>query len=518
MRFFKARKILTQVMVISAAAVLGIATIAAANYASHATNEGAFRRQEEIAAISRSIAQIADAFTRARQTEKDFLLRPEISQLQKYRAVQQQLKSEFQDLRKLVFEPSTLATIDQAEQAFEGYVAAFDEIITLHQEIGLKIGEGLRGNLDKAIKKVEGVVATVALGFVVAPAISRPLRQMTGAMTTLASGDLRVGIPAKDYRNEIGEMAAALQVFKDSLAEAARLREEQDLAQQRQMQRGQRLEEAVKNFDSVIGEVVEAVEAATLRLKGTALSLSSAAEQASKQSGAVTNAAQEMTQNIQTVASAAEELSSSITEIGHQVSESAKIVGNAVLKAEDTNGRVKGLADAAQKIGAVVTLINDIAGQTNLLALNATIEAARAGEAGKGFAVVAGEVKNLATQTARATEEIGEQVQAIQESSGNSAEAIHSITQIIRHANEIATSIASAVEEQGAATQEISRNVQQAATGTASVSANIAGVTQASRQTSVSSAEVLGAVENLSQSGGRLKQEVQAFLDIVREI
>ena len=198
------------------------------------------------------------------------------------------------------------------------------------------------------------------------------------------------------------------------------------------------------------------------------------------------------------------------------VTESSRIVAGAVTQAEDTNAKVKGLAEAAQKIGEVVTLINEIASQTNLLALNATIEAARAGEAGKGFAVVASEVKNLATQTGRATEEIAGQVKAIQDSTESAAQAIHAISVTINRVNEISTAIASAVEEQGAATQEISRNVQEASTGTAEVSTNITGVTQASQQTSAGSTQVLASASELASNGERLKKEVDTFLHTVR--
>jgi methyl-accepting chemotaxis protein len=216
------------------------------------------------------------------------------------------------------------------------------------------------------------------------------------------------------------------------------------------------------------------------------------------------------------VASATEELSASIGEITNQVTESTRIVGDAVHQANDTNSKVQGLAQAAEKIGEVVRLINDIAGQTNLLALNATIEAARAGEAGKGFAVVASEVKTLATQTAKATEEIAAQVRAIQEATASSAEAIGSITKTISRVSEISTTIASAVEEQGAATQEISRNVQQAAQGTQEVSSNIGAVTSAAQQTGSAANEVLQSASELSRNGEMLKSQVEEFLRTVR--
>ncbi|TDQ80899.1 methyl-accepting chemotaxis protein [Dongia mobilis] len=387
--------------------------------------------------------------------------------------------------------------------------------------------ERLRSDLSDTIVTTEIVIVVIALsGFalgivvslLVAGGIARPVVMMADVMKKLGDGDREIGVPATANRDEIGEMARSVQVFKEGLIEAERLRTIQEAEQRRQVERGKKMEAAVAEFDKVIGEVVGVVSAAATELQATAQSLSATAEETAQQSNAVAAASEQMTQNVQTVASATEELSASIREINHQVSESTRIVGAAVEQAEDTNAKVNGLAAAAQKIGEVVTLINEIASQTNLLALNATIEAARAGEAGKGFAVVASEVKNLATQTARATDEIAAQVKAIQDSTEGSAKAIVSITQTINRVNEISTGIASAVEEQGAATAEISRNVQQAAAGTAEVTSNIIGVTQASQQTSAGSSQVLSAASELSENGVRLKREVESFLQTVRSL
>ena len=365
------------------------------------------------------------------------------------------------------------------------------------------------------ISAVAMVLGTL-IGFVIARGITRPIGDMTSAMGVLAAGDVTVEIPAQGLKDEIGSMAAAVQVFKVNMIEnrAAAAREQAEQA--RQIERAKVIETAVTDFERVITEIVTSTSSAATQLQSTAQSLSATAEQTSQQSNAVAAAAEEMTQNVQTVASATEELSSSIREISNQVTESTRIVGTAVTQADDTNGKVKMLAEAAQKIGAVVTLINEIADQTNLLALNATIEAARAGEAGKGFAVVASEVKNLATQTAKATDEIAGQVRAIQDATSSSAQAIDAIAQTIGRVNEISTAIASAVEEQGAATQEISRNVQEASTGTAEVSSNISGVTQASQQTSAGSTQVLSAASELAKNGEMLKREVDTFLATVR--
>ncbi len=342
------------------------------------------------------------------------------------------------------------------------------------------------------------------------------LARVTQAMTAIAGGDLAVAVPHADRRDDIGVMAKSLQIFKDGMIEAEKMRAAQAAEQQRQIERGRRIEAAVLKFEQAVGAVVSTVGSSSAELQSTAQGMATMAEETSRQSVAVATASEEATQNVQMVASSTEELSASIREIGQQVSESSRIVGQAVDQVTETDSRVRGLAGAAQKIGEVVKLINDIASQTNLLALNATIEAARSGEAGKGFAVVAAEVKALATQTARATEEIASQITAIQGATQTSAASIQAITQTIRRVNEVSTTIASAVEEQGAATQEISRSVQQAANGTTAVSGNISTVTQAARSTGEAASRVLRAAVDLARNGTLLRAEFDSFLRAVR--
>ena len=359
----------------------------------------------------------------------------------------------------------------------------------------------------------------VTLTFVifVVRSITQPVSAMAGAMNLLANGELQTEIPAQGRSNEIGQMAKAVQMFKDNALRnkelEAKAEEEKRKAEE---DKREMMMQTASDFEASVGAVVDSVAHAAHDMQESATSLSSTAEQTSQQAANVASASEEASSNVQTVASAAEELSSSISEISRQVAQSTQIAGAAVAEVDGANQKVQGLADAANKIGEVVALITDIADQTNLLALNATIEAARAGEAGKGFAVVASEVKNLANQTAKATEEISSQIGGIQGATQEAVAAIGSIGGTIAQMNEIASAIAAAVEEQGAATQEIARNVEQAASGTHQVSSNITMVNQAADQTGSSAQHMLTSANELSDQAKALRQEVDTFLINIR--
>ncbi len=354
-------------------------------------------------------------------------------------------------------------------------------------------------------------------GFLFSRGITSPLSEMTRAMGFLAEGDLETDVPALGRGDEIGKMAATVQVFKENAIRVKQMEvEKEESARRSEAEKHGLMMAMADDLEASVGGVIAAVSAASTEMQSSAQSMASTAEHTSTQSTEVAAAAELASANVQTVATAAEELSSSIGEISRQVSQSSEIASNAVKEAERTNKMVLGLADSAQKIGDVVELITDIAEQTNLLALNATIEAARAGDAGKGFAVVASEVKNLANQTARATEEISSQIGGIQSATIEAVGAIQGIGGTIGEINGIASTIAAAVEEQGAATGEIARNVEQAATGTQTVTSNIAGVTTAAGETGQAAGEILSATGELSQQSELLKAEVDKFLEQIR--
>ena len=343
-----------------------------------------------------------------------------------------------------------------------------------------------------------------------------PLGRIADVIGKLAAGQHEVEIPATGRDDEIGQVAGSLQHFKDSLLAKKAADEAAAVEADAKLRRSQRMDQIARDFEAMIGDVINTVSSASSELEVSAGTLTSAADQSEKVTATVAAASEQASTNVQTVAAAAEEMASSVDEISRQVQDSARIAGEAVQQAGRTNDHVGELARAAGRIGDVVELISQIAGQTNLLALNATIEAARAGEAGRGFAVVASEVKALAEQTAKATGEISQQITGIQSATEESVGAIKAIGDTITRMSEIASAIASAVEEQGAATREISRNVQQAARGTQQVSASIVDVQRGASRTGSASSNVLASAKSLSGESSHLKTEVGKFLDAIR--
>ena len=373
-------------------------------------------------------------------------------------------------------------------------------------------------SLTKALTIV-AVILTVTAGIVLmsARAISHGVATTTATMRSLAEGETELNVPFQDLRNEIGEMARAVEVFRINAVEKIALEQQQKEANARaEAEKKAAMLTLADQFQAEVGEIVQSVSSAATEMQSTSQSMSDIASEASNQANIVSTAATDASSNVATVAAASEELGNSIGEISRQMTVQTGAAEEAVSAAALSDTEIKGLADRVESIGDVVNLITNIAEQTNLLALNATIEAARAGDAGKGFAVVASEVKSLANQTGKATEEIASQIQSVQDQTGRAVSAIADINAKIDRIREISTSVAAAIEEQNAAATEIGRNTQQASAGTEEVTSSIAGVRSASDQTGESAGNVLAASAELAQQSERLSAQVTSFLDRVR--
>jgi methyl-accepting chemotaxis protein len=370
------------------------------------------------------------------------------------------------------------------------------------------------------ITLVSGIlVVMVMIGSAVFSAmnIGRPIRRIGEVLLRLADGDKAVDVPYAQRGDEVGDAARAARTFKDNLIRLEQMEAERAEVERRATaERQAEMRRMADEFQAAVGGIVDTVSSASSQLESAATTLTGNATTTQELSNVVSSASEEASANVQSVAAATEELTGSVSEISRQVQESSRIAADAVSQAERTDSRIAALSQAASRIGDVVKLITAIAEQTNLLALNATIEAARAGEAGKGFAVVASEVKTLASQTAKATDEIGAQISAMQGATQESVAAIKEIGATIGRMSEISSTIAAAVEEQGASTQEIARNVHNAAQGTAQVAANIGDVKRGAGETGAASSQVLTAARSLSSESHHLKAEVEKFLATVR--
>lgn len=455
------------------------------------------------------------------------------------------------DLVKAIETRAGQDAFTKLDDVIDEYGEGMDESLVAYEKLAAADASAAVEQMRKSIgiadmgSIVTYVVALVVLMgslWVVGRGIVSGVQGMTQAMSRLANGDLEVEIPAQDQRDEIGEMAQAVNIFKENAIETTRLNEEskrlneeaeasrkqKEEADRRQAEeraeaeirqaeeKRQNMLEFADTLETRVGAIVDSVAAAATEMRATAEGMSSSAAQASDKSQTVASASQQATHNAQTVASAAEELSSSITEISQQVGHSARISDNAVDEVGKTQGHIEKLAKEAEEIGDIISMITDIAEQTNLLALNATIEAARAGEAGKGFAVVASEVGNLASQTSKATDQISGKISGIQGSTKSTVDSVKGVGSIIAELQSIASGISAAVEEQSAATKEISQSIGNAARSNTEVSENIVGVTEAVSETGQSASSVLEAASELSVQAENLRSEVKSFVQQIR--
>ncbi|GEO36080.1 chemotaxis protein [Skermanella aerolata] len=411
--------------------------------------------------------------------------------------------------------------LNESRNAFREMKKQAEDLVRVTIAAGQAVGDASSAIYSVTWKMIVGALVLALLlcsvaGLFLVSSISRPIKALCETMRLLAKGRLDVTVAGTGRRDEIGQMATAVQVFKEGLESARDMQAAQAAEQEAKELRAVRVEDLIRQFETQTVAVLGGVTSAARQLDDTAQSMSAVADLTMRQSTASAAAAEQTSANVQTVASATEEMTATLHSISQQVSKSSTVATSAVAEASQTNDTVRGLSDAAQRIGEVIGLIQTIAEQTNLLALNATIEAARAGEAGKGFAVVASEVKSLANQTARATEDITTQVAGMREATGGAVNAIQGIGKTISSIHEIATSIAGAVEEQNAVTHEIARNVQQAAQGTQEVSANLSEVSQAATQTGAAAGQVLGAAKELGKQAITLREEIERFLSGIR--
>jgi methyl-accepting chemotaxis protein len=491
-----------------------------------ALREGRAGNQDAKAQVEQDTADHIKNFEEHVEANKSIDLPPEARAA--LAAVEAPLKVYIDAAREIV----DLAFVDnyKANQNFPAFLEKFEDLEgkmgTTSDAIEASAA-AIKASVDSEIKRIFIALFVVIVGAVAAVggvltltarSVVKPIRAMTETMTGMAAGDINVDIPGQGRKDEVGAMAAALGVLKENSIRAQHLTEERSRQHKEETARSEALERLCREFENEVSQVLQQVGASLHDMEQAVSSMARSAEQTAGEAGHANAASAQTASSVDSVANATGELSTTITEITRQVAQSNQIAGEAATQARQTNEQIKGLATAADKVGAIVQLINAIAGQTNLLALNATIEAARAGEAGKGFAVVASEVKNLASQTAKATEEIASHVGAIQNETNRSVTAIQGVAAIIEQINQITSAVAAAVEQQGAATQEIVRSVDQASGGTREVTQSIntvVGAAGESRNAATRLTEVTGALSTQSQS---LKTGVERFLSKMKAV
>ncbi|MBT5498642.1 MAG: methyl-accepting chemotaxis protein [Alphaproteobacteria bacterium] len=477
------------------------------------------QKQEYGAKISKEFELFQNSLDRMAShlhTERERELHVELTELRAtYHDIYEKIRHDEEEIARLMDEemPKFSAIIIKDTEQLENEAAEHEHEVSVRalKEIALAEAElPIIGGI--------GTVLGFILAFSIARGISQPVRSTTGVMDALTHGNLSVDAPAQDRGDEIGEMARAVQIFKDNMIQNEKMRAEQERSQAERIQRAETVDTILRDFEHRAGGMMESVSGASEEIRNTSLEGSLSQNEAGGKSFEVALASERTVDNINNAAAAAEELSASINEIAGQVSDSTNMAADAVSETEEANSQIRGLADASNKIGEIVNLISEIAEQTNLLALNATIEAARAGDAGKGFAVVASEVKSLASQTANATDEIATQVQSIQQAVSGAVGAVDRVSSVIERMSGVTTGIAAAVEEQSAATQEIARTTATVSGDATEVLGSIAQMTQTSAQSTGKSIGVLWSASDLDETIGGFSRELEEFLSSARTV